>query len=319
MRDEVSDFDVELDGISRSFGGRLVVRDVCLQVRSGELFTLLGPSGCGKTTLLRIVAGFEQADRGSVRLAGAEMAGVPVAKRDLNMVFQNYALFPHMSVGENVAFGLRMAGRRDVGARVREVLHKVRLAGYEARLPHTLSGGEQQRVALARAIVTSPRVLLLDEPLAALDLKLRKGLREELRRLQRELGMTFVYVTHDQEEALSMSDRIAVLRDGAVQQVGSPREVYERPASRFVAEFVGTANLFEQDGRTVMVRPENVRLASHGMAATVDELLYHGPVTRIVASAGETRIVLDHPDGCPRIGERVNVTWDPQHERVLPL
>jgi putative spermidine/putrescine transport system ATP-binding protein len=211
-----------------------------------------------------------------------------------------------------------MAHQGDVATRVRDVLSQVCLAGYEARSPHTLSGGEQQRVALARAIVTSPRVLLLDEPLAALDLKLRTGLREELRRLQRALQMTFVYVTHDQEEALSMSDRIAVLSEGVVEQVGSPQEVYEHPANRFVAEFVGTANVFEQDGRTVMVRPEDVRLASHGMPVTVEELLYQGPVTRIIASAGGKRIVLDHPNGCPRIGERVHVTWHPERQRVLP-
>jgi putative spermidine/putrescine transport system ATP-binding protein len=314
----VSEFDVELEGVSKAFGARRVVSGVSLRVRRGEFFSLLGPSGCGKTTLLRIVAGFEEADCGTVRLAGADVGGVPVAKRDLNLVFQNYALFPHMSVGENVAFGLRMAHQGDVATRVREVLSQVCLAGYEARSPHTLSGGEQQRVALARAIVTSPRVLLLDEPLAALDLKLRTGLREELRRLQRALQMTFVYVTHDQEEALSMSDRIAVLSEGVVEQVGSPQEVYEHPANRFVAEFVGTANVFEQGGRTVMVRPEDVRLASHGMPVTVEELLYQGPVTRIIASAGGKRIVLDHPNGCPRIGERVHVTWHPERQRVLP-
>jgi spermidine/putrescine transport system ATP-binding protein len=315
----VSDYDVELFSVSKSFAGRPVVDNITLRIQRGEFFSLLGPSGCGKTTLLRIIAGFESADSGDVVLAGKSMTGVKVAERDLNLVFQNYALFPHMNVGENVSFGLRMARRNDIVTRVREVLDRVSLRGYERREPLTLSGGEQQRVALARAIVTGPRVLLLDEPLAALDLKLRKGLREELRRLQRELAMTFVYVTHDQEEALSMSDRVAVMNGGQIEQVGTPQEIYEQPATRFVAEFVGTANVFEEEGRTLMVRPENVRLSQAGLPVTVEELLYHGPVTRIITTAGERRIVLDHPNGCPRIGDQVHLEWQPEDVRVLPL
>src|SRR5262249_12842648 len=227
---------------------------------------------------MRIIAGFESADSGSVALAGLEMAGIPPHRRDVNMVFQNYALFPHLSVGENVAFGLRIARADDLEGRVRRALSKVNLAGYEARSVTTLSGGEQQRVALARAIVTGPRVLLLDEPLSALDLKLRKGLQAELRRLQRELAMTFIFVTHDQEEALAMSDRIALMNGGRVEQVGAPEDIYEKPATRFAAEFVGAGNFFEGtgDGRTfrtkdglsfeasasgeavILVRPENI-------------------------------------------------------------
>jgi ABC-type Fe3+/spermidine/putrescine transport system ATPase subunit len=194
----VDEFDVTLRGVIKTFGGRRAVDDVTLDIRRGEFFSLLGPSGCGKTTLMRIIAGFDAADSGAVSLGGIDMAGVPPHKRDVNMVFQNYALFPHLSVGENVAFGLRIAKRDDVEGRVKRTLEKVSLAGYEARSVTTLSGGEQQRVALARAIVTGPRVLLLDEPLSALDLKLRKGLQAELRRLQRELAMTFIFVTHDQ-------------------------------------------------------------------------------------------------------------------------
>jgi putative spermidine/putrescine transport system ATP-binding protein len=314
---EVNDFDIELRGVSRTLGGCRVVDDVTLEIRRGEFFSLLGPSGCGKTTLLRMIAGFESPDAGAVRLAGADMAGVPVHKRDLNLVFQNYALFPHLSVGKNVAFGLRMQGAGDTEARVKTALDKVHLGGYESRATTTLSGGEQQRVALARAIVTNPRVLLLDEPLGALDLKLRKGLQEELRRLQRELKMTFVYVTHDQEEALSMSDRVAVMNRGVVEQIGAPRDIYERPASRYVAEFVGTANFFEEDGRTLMVRPENVKLDGSGKEAVIEEVLFHGAMTRVIARAGDQRIVIDDSDARVKVGDRVQVSWDPADVQVL--
>ncbi len=321
--------DIELRGISKTLGGRRVVNNVTLEIRRGEFFSLLGPSGCGKTTLLRMIAGFESPDAGAIHLAGADVAGVPVHKRDLNLVFQNYALFPHMSVAKNVAFGLTMQGVADPGPRVTAALEKVRLAGYESRVPATLSGGEQQRVALARAIVTNPRLLLLDEPLGALDLKLRKGLQEELRRLQRELAMTFVYVTHDQEEALSMSDRVAVMNQGVVEQVAPPREIYERPASRYVAEFVGTANFFEENGETLMVRPENVKLGSglpseappagakEGREAVVEEVFFHGATTRVIVRAGVQRIVIDDSDARVNVGDRVKVAWDSADVRVL--
>jgi ABC-type Fe3+/spermidine/putrescine transport system ATPase subunit len=339
----VDEFDVTLRGVIKTFGGRRAVDDVTLDIRRGEFFSLLGPSGCGKTTLMRIIAGFDAADSGAVSLGGIDMAGVPPHKRDVNMVFQNYALFPHLSVGENVAFGLRIAKRDDVEGRVKRTLEKVSLAGYEARSVTTLSGGEQQRVALARAIVTGPRVLLLDEPLSALDLKLRKGLQAELRRLQRELAMTFIFVTHDQEEALAMSDRIAVLNQGRVEQVGAPAEIYERPATRFAAEFVGAGNFFEGagDGRTfrtrdglsfeaaasgdatLLVRPEKMRLnAGGGFPARVEEVLYQGASTSIILKAGDRRLLVEDPndggDARIRVGETAVVSWRPEDALVLP-
>jgi len=339
----VDEFDVTLRGVIKTFGGRRAVDDVTLTIRRGEFFSLLGPSGCGKTTLMRIIAGFESADSGSVTLGGADMAGVPPHRRDVNMVFQNYALFPHLSVAGNIAFGLRIQNADDVDGRIRRALEKVNLAGYEKRSVTTLSGGEQQRVALARAIVTGPRVLLLDEPLSALDLKLRKGLQAELRRLQRELGMTFVFVTHDQEEALAMSDRIAVLNGGRVEQVGTPEEIYEKPATRFTAEFVGAGNFFEGsgDGRTfrtrdgllfdapasgdavILVRPEKMRIASGGpVACRVEEVLYQGASRSIILRAGERRLfVEDANDGAStrvRVGETTAVSWRPEDGLVLP-
>jgi spermidine/putrescine transport system ATP-binding protein len=240
---------IELAGVSKDFHahGEVIaaVKDVDLAIRQGEFFSLLGPSGCGKTTTMRMVAGFEDCTRGSVFLYGQDVTGVPPNKRDVNMVFQSYALFPHMNVYENVAFGLR---RRKIAAskitsRVREMLEIVDLSGREKRRPRELSGGQQQRVALARALVNRPRALLLDEPLGALDLKLRQAMQVELKRIQREVGITFVYVTHDQGEALTMSDRIAVMNDGVIEHLGTPREIYEHPATRFVAGFIGTSNL----------------------------------------------------------------------------
>jgi spermidine/putrescine transport system ATP-binding protein len=339
----VDEFDVTLRGVTKAFGGRRAVDEVTLDIRRGEFFSLLGPSGCGKTTLMRIIAGFDAADSGTVTLGGTDMAGVPPHKRDVNMVFQNYALFPHLSVGENVAFGLRLLKRDDIEGRVRRALEKVSLVGYEPRSVTTLSGGEQQRVALARAIVTGPRVLLLDEPLSALDLKLRKGLQAELRRLQRELAMTFIFVTHDQEEALAMSDRIAVLNRGRVEQVGAPTDIYERPATRFAAEFVGAGNFFEGagDGRvfrtkdglsfdaaaagdaTLLVRPEKMRLnAGTGLSARVEEVLYQGASTSIILKTGDRRLLVDdHNDGDlsnVRVGDMAVVSWRPEDVLVLP-
>jgi spermidine/putrescine transport system ATP-binding protein len=221
------------------------VAGVDLQIAEGEFFSLLGPSGCGKTTTMRMIAGFEEPTRGEIRLHGQDVTGVPPNKRDINMVFQSYALFPHMNVFENVAFGLRRKGvaKAEITSRVAEMLAIVDLTGREQRRPRELSGGQQQRVALARALVNHPRALLLDEPLGALDLKLRQAMQVELKRIQREVGITFVYVTHDQNEALTMSDRIAVMNEGRVEQLGSPREIYEHPATRFVAGFIGTSNL----------------------------------------------------------------------------
>src|SRR5215472_3681732 len=244
---------IELAGIVKEFTshGDVVqaVAGVDLEIGVGEFFSLLGPSGCGKTTTMRMIAGFEEPTRGEVKLYGKSVLGVPPNKRDVNMVFQSYALFPHMSVFENVAFGLRRKGvaKDEVTKRVGEIIETVGLAGREKRRPRELSGGQQQRVALARALVNRPRALLLDEPLGALDLKLRQAMQVELKRIQRVVGITFVYVTHDQGEALTMSDRIAVMNDGKVEQLGSPRAIYERPATRFVAGFIGTSNLLSGD------------------------------------------------------------------------
>src|SRR5947199_9972268 len=239
--------DIRLTGVRKVFGDVVAVDGVDLDIRRGEFFTLLGPSGSGKTTCLRMIAGFERPDAGRIELGGSDVSRLPPAERDVNTVFQDYALFPHMSVGENVAYGLKVkkVPKANRQLRVEEALAMVRLEGYGDRRPSQLSGGQRQRVALARALVNRPRVLLLDEPLGALDLKLRQQLQVELKRIQNEVGITFVYVTHDQDEALTMSDRIAVMDDGRVLQVGSPRDVYEEPESRFVAGFVGVSNLLE--------------------------------------------------------------------------
>jgi spermidine/putrescine transport system ATP-binding protein len=236
---------VRLDGVSKRFGDLVAVRELDLDIARGEFFTLLGPSGCGKTTTLRMVAGFEQPTTGRVLIEGQDVAGLPSHKRPTNTVFQSYALFPHLSVGDNVAFGLRRkkVPKRETTQRVAAELERVGLAAEINRKPSQLSGGQQQRVALARALVNLPKVLLLDEPLGALDLKLRKGLQLELKRIQRDVGITFIYVTHDQEEALTMSDRIAVMSNGLVEQVDSPENVYERPRTTFVAGFIGVSNL----------------------------------------------------------------------------
>jgi spermidine/putrescine transport system ATP-binding protein len=239
---------IGLDGVAKEFHSRgeviSAVRGLDLAIRTGEFFSLLGPSGCGKTTTMRMVAGFEEPTRGTVRLDGRDVTGYPPNKRDVNMVFQSYALFPHMSVFENVAFGLRRKSvpKDRVNQQVGEMLDIVDLSGREQRRPRELSGGQQQRVALARALVNHPKALLLDEPLGALDLKLRQAMQVELKRIQREVGITFVYVTHDQNEALTMSDRIAVMNDGVIEHLGPPREIYEHPATRFVAGFIGTSN-----------------------------------------------------------------------------
>jgi spermidine/putrescine transport system ATP-binding protein len=236
---------VELQGVSKHFGELIAVSGIDLALRAGEFFTLLGPSGCGKTTTLRMVAGFEEPTAGRVLIDGADVAGLPAHRRPTNTVFQTYALFPHLSVGDNIAFGLRRkrVAKNEISRRVAAELDRVGLAGEINRRPAQLSGGQQQRVALARALVNLPKVLLLDEPLGSLDLKLRKGLQLELKRIQREVGITFVYVTHDQEEALTMSDRIAVMNRGAIDQIGVPEDVYERPETTFVAGFIGVSNL----------------------------------------------------------------------------
>ncbi len=318
---------VELVEVSKRFGDLLAVDSLDLQLSSGEFFTLLGPSGCGKTTTLRMIAGFEQPDEGSIRIEGDDVAGLPPHRRPTNTVFQSYALFPHLSVEGNVAFGLRRKriGKEEIGRRVAAELERVGLAEFARRRPAQLSGGQQQRVALARALVNLPKVLLLDEPLGALDLKLRKGLQVELKRIQREVGITFVYVTHDQEEALTMSDRIAVMNRGQVEQVADPEQVYERPATTFVAGFIGVSNLMPAtvasggevrldrgpairaatDGLAVgerchaVVRPEKLRIetleaggapTSNGMPrveGVVESSLYLGTATQIAVDLGD--------------------------------
>jgi spermidine/putrescine transport system ATP-binding protein len=237
---------ISLRGVTKRFGTLAAVDDFSLDIRSGEFLSLLGPSGCGKTTTLRMLAGFEEPDSGEITISGRSVVGVPPYRRDVNTVFQQYALFPHMSVAENVAYGLRQQGvpKAEISKRVGETLEMVKMSALAARKPRQMSGGQQQRVALARALVNRPSVLLLDEPLAALDRKLRQEMQVELKLLQREVGITFVFVTHDQEEALSMSDRIAVMVDGHLEQLGSPDEVYEHPASAFVAGFIGQNNFW---------------------------------------------------------------------------
>jgi putative spermidine/putrescine transport system ATP-binding protein len=298
------DVDVRLVGVSKHYGEVTAVAGLDLEVKRGEFFTLLGPSGSGKTTTLRMIAGFEEPDTGRVELGGKNVTGLPPYDRSVNTVFQDYALFPHMTVGDNVAYGLRVkgVGKEERRKRASEALATVRLAGYEARKPNQLSGGQQQRVALARAIVNSPRVLLLDEPLGALDLKLREQMQVELKAIQGQVGITFIYVTHDQDEALTMSDRIAVFNEGAIQQIGPPTEVYERPSNAFVAGFVGVSNLLERDGRRFTVRPEKIHILENGNAptglhveeGTIKDVSYAGMITRYLVdleAGGELQVV----------------------------
>ena len=318
---------VRLSGIRRAYGDVVAVAGVDLDIRAGEFFTLLGPSGSGKTTTLRVIAGFERPDAGRVELQGVDVTRVAPSQRAVNTVFQDYALFPHMTVAENVEYGLRVKGmsRRERRARAQEVLERVRLPGVGDRKPLQLSGGQRQRVALARAIVNGPPVLLLDEPLGALDLKLRQEMQTFLKELQRELAITFVYVTHDQEEALTMSDRLAVFNEGRIEQIGAPAEVYERPQTEFVAGFVGVSNLLERDGRRLNIRPEKIRMsderAGEGEAGTVREVVYVGMVTRYVVdldAGGELVVVRQNlettsQDALSEQGKRVGLSWRPEH------
>jgi putative spermidine/putrescine transport system ATP-binding protein len=306
--------EVSVEGCRKAYGEVVAVDGVDLKVGAGEFFTLLGPSGSGKTTTLRMIAGFEQPDAGRITLGGADITRVPPYARDVNTVFQDYALFPHMTVAENVGYGLKVKGvaRADRRRQVDEVLRMVRLDGYGDRKPVQLSGGQRQRVALARSIVNRPKVLLLDEPLGALDLKLRQEMQVFLKSLQRELGMTFIYVTHDQEEALTMSDHLAVFNEGRIEQVGSPENVYRAPATEFVAGFVGTSNILERDGRRISVRPERIELNGHGESATVFDVVFVGAFIRVLLDTerGERLTVVRPNDGTPPAkGERVHVAW----------
>ena len=319
--------DVLLRGIRKTYGSVVAVESVDLEIARGEFFTMLGPSGSGKTTTLRVIAGFERPDAGRVELAGEDVTGRPPYARDVNTVFQDYALFPHMTVAENVGYGLKVksVARTDRKQRVREALELVRLPEFGARKPLQLSGGQRQRVALARAIVNHPQVLLLDEPLGALDLKLRQEMQTELKRIQQAVGITFVYVTHDQEEALAMSDRIAVFNRGRIEQTGTPAEVYEKPANEFVAGFVGVSNVLERGGRRFAVRPEKVRLldtTGEGEPGRITEVLYLGPLTRyaVELDAGGTLVVVrqnlerSSEETLAEHGRRVRLAWHPEHE-----
>jgi putative spermidine/putrescine transport system ATP-binding protein len=294
---------VQLDGLIKRFGEVVAVAGVDLEIRDGEFFSMLGPSGSGKTTTLRMIAGFEQPSEGRILLHGRDVTGVPPFDRDVNTVFQDYALFPHMSVGDNVAYGLTVRGvpREERSRRMAEALSQVRLEGYERRRPGQLSGGQRQRVALARALVNRPRVLLLDEPLGALDLKLRQEMQIELKSIQEQVGITFIYVTHDQEEALTMSDRMAVFNHGLIEQIGTPADVYEHPTTTFVAGFVGTSNLLKgataqavlgADG-TFTVRPEKIRMADPGDEPAADEQAVSGHVRDVIYLGSDTRYVVE--------------------------
>jgi putative spermidine/putrescine transport system ATP-binding protein len=306
--------DVSVEGIRKTYGDVVAVDNVDLTVGDGEFFTLLGPSGSGKTTTLRIIAGFEQPDTGRVTLGGDDITKEPPYARDVNTVFQDYALFPHMTVADNVGYGLKVkgVGRAERRSQVDEVLRMVRLDGYGGRKPVQLSGGQRQRVALARSIVNRPKVLLLDEPLGALDLKLRQEMQVFLKSLQRELGMTFIYVTHDQEEALTMSDHVAVFNEGKIEQIGAPHEVYQHPATEFVAGFVGTSNILERGGKRFSVRPERIELNGTGEPAVVTDVIFVGSFTRILVDTdtGDRLTVVRQNDGSSvEPGTRVHVHW----------
>ena len=344
--------DVRLAGVVKRFDDVVAVDELTLQIPSGSFFALIGPSGCGKTTTLRMIGGFEEPDAGSIALGGREVVGLPPHKRDVNTVFQSYALFPHLSVFENVAFGLRrrrVAGA-DVGSRVADVLRRVGLEGYGSRKPRQLSGGQQQRVALARALVNGPQLLLLDEPLGALDLKLRKQMQLELKAIQHDLGMTFLHVTHDQEEAMTMADTIAVMNRGRIEQLGPPAELYERPRTAFVAGFLGVSNLLRGNvtspgvvrletgeelraelgrrtgGVSVGVRPEKLRLGApadgeNSLAGTVKETAYVGVATQYIVetAAGDVVVYAQNSDGSDVVapGSPATVSWSPESTFVV--
>ncbi|HMN71248.1 MAG TPA: ABC transporter ATP-binding protein [Rhodoblastus sp.] len=341
---------LQFEHVSKRFGATVAVEGVSVAVAPGEFFALLGPSGCGKTTLMRMAAGFERPDEGRVLIAGADATAVPPHKRPVNMMFQSYALFPHMSVADNIAFGLKAAGfaRDAVAARVAEMVRLAQLQGLEKRKPHQLSGGQKQRTALARALARGTKLLLLDEPLGALDRKLREETQFELMDIQKRLGAAFVVVTHDQDEAMSMANRIAVMRAGKIEQIGSPADIYERPRSRYVAEFIGEINIFEgrasragdalrletpeglieapmpcalTEGATVAVavRPERMRLASAGerganrLAGVVHDFAYRGDrrVFRVRLNSGAlARVAASSAQSAPQPGEAVTVAFD---------
>lgn len=350
---------IALKGLQKSHGSFVAVHGIDIDIEPGEFFSMLGPSGCGKTTTLRMIAGFETPTRGSILLAGEDVTAQPPEKRAVNMVFQSYALFPNMSVFENIAFGLRSKGTapHDIAARVGEMLDITKLTQLANRRPRQLSGGQQQRVALARALVNRPRALLLDEPLGALDLMIRRHMQSKLKRLQREFGITFVYVTHDQEEALALSDRIAVMRDGRIAQCGTPEEIYSRPVSREVASFIGDMNFFEGtiadnegqlalrtsddvvlplarerlgekrpgDRATLAIRPENIVLGEFrdhppGIAGRLTSAMFLGATAKAEIALGPDLHLTALVRDCsvaPMVGSRVSVCWKPEHTYIF--
>lgn len=315
---------VSFSKVSRHFGSVKAVDSVDLTVAPGEFFAMLGPSGSGKTTCLRLIAGFEQPTSGHIEIFGETAEGVPPYRRNVNTVFQDYALFPHLNILDNVAYGLMVKGvaKAERHREAEKALEMVKLPGYGARKPGQLSGGQRQRVALARALVNKPKVLLLDEPLGALDLKLREQMQEELKSLQRSLGITFVFVTHDQGEALSMADRVAVFNDGKIVQAGTPFEIYNQPRTRFVADFVGSSNVIAPDAmkalggeaRWTSLRPEAIRIVSEGgVAATVRSTSFLGASTKLFVDTAVTSLTVSLPAGhpAPTTGESIRISWSP--------
>ncbi len=331
---------IRFEKVSRHFGEVKAVNEVDLEIRDGEFFSMLGPSGSGKTTCLRMIAGFDQPTSGRIFLYGQEVSRLPPYERDVNTVFQDYALFPHMTVGENIAYGLmiKKVAKEERKKRAAEMLELVQLPGYESRKPSQLSGGQRQRVALARALINHPKVLLLDEPLGALDLKLRQQMQVELKSIQKRVGITFIFVTHDQEEALTMSDRIAVFREGKIEQIGSPADVYEHPATPFVAGFVGTSNLVSGEAaqritgspQTFSIRPEKIHMASpaqpvpaeaYSADGLIRDVVYLGLFTRylVEVDGGGDLVVVEQNlkstsmDVLKNKGQRVRLYWNKDH------
>jgi len=316
---------ISLRGLTRSFNTVKAVDQVDLDVFAGEFLTLLGPSGSGKTTVLRMIAGFEKLDSGVITLAGKDVSKLPPYERDVNTVFQDYALFPHMNVFENIEYGLRVKGvaKSERRKSAEAALEQVRLAGYGLRKPSELSGGQRQRVALARAIINRPSVLLLDEPLGALDLKLREAMQLELKELQRALGITFIFVTHDQEEALTMSDRIAIFNKGKIEQIGSPKLIYENPATLFVSEFVGKINKININGGQINIRPEHLYVAKNAgsdkaISGVLKDIIFSGAITRyIVEIEGGMMVISNNIDSGIGISESVFLNWDASREFLV--
>lgn len=322
---------IQLEQVEKHFSTQVALHPLSLSVKEAEFLTILGPSGCGKTTLLRIIAGFEEPTRGEVYLDGKPITRIPPYRRNMNMVFQHYALFPHMTVEDNILFGLKMKGvpLQEQRKRLAETLEFTHLEEYRHRKPRQLSGGQQQRVAIARAIINNPQVLLLDEPLGALDFQLRKKLQMELKNLQRELGITFIYVTHDQDEAMTISDRIVILNQGKVEQLGTPGEIYLKPRNIFVANFIGENNIFKVGSSTFSVRPEKIQLTkkgtgenSSGRSGVVKDIVFQGNYYKVyIQLETEATTVIAYNYSYQKTtwlqGEKVQFTWDPEDEVIL--